>query len=88
MTRYVVVANNLGGAVRVFGAFHDRAKAEALAARVNERIEKIEDADFAEYRADADATMAPDGYGRCGVLIVHPWSARRAEKFALGEYDS
>lgn len=87
--RYVVVSQNDQG-VRVFGTFRDRDRAEALAARVNKKVEAVEDREFAEWHAlpHEEKGMAPDGYGRAGVLIVHKPSVARAFRFALGELDS
>lgn len=85
---YVVASQMNDGAVRVFGSFRDKDKAERLAAHVNEKIEKLEDEEFAAWQGAHDGSMAPDGFGRCGVLYVHKWSVRRALRFALGEYES
>lgn len=88
--RYAIVARNVDSAVRVFGTFHELARAEAFADSVNARIEAREDREFEEWQRAPRETSgnAPEGYGRVGVLIVHPWSATRAERFARGEYQS
>ncbi len=88
--RYVLVSKNEDG-VRVFGVYHDRDYAERIAAKINERIEAVEDRELAEWTSvpyEVREGMAPDGHGRVGVLHIHPHSAERAYRFALGENDS
>jgi hypothetical protein len=89
VTQYVVASKNEDG-VRVFGVYRNRAAAEALVQKVNAEIERREDAEFAEWQTTEPGSdnMVPDGYGRCGVLIIHPKSYKRALRFALGELDS
>lgn len=87
--KYVLVSKNEDG-VRVFGLYHDRQYAERVAAKINERIERAEEAEFAawECQSSEEKGMAPDGYGRVGVLNVHAHNSERAFRFALGELDS
>lgn len=89
MARYVLVAQNEDG-VRVFGTLVDRGRAKQLAADVNDRIEALEDQEFERWRSseDEEKGMAPDGYGRVGVLVVNAVDVEAAYRWALGELES
>lgn len=93
MSRYVVVSRSQDEYLRVFGTFRDRVRADGLAASVNAKIDAVEAREFDEWikrsnHVDHATEMAPDGYGRAGVLVVHPPRVGRILRFALGEMDS
>lgn len=88
--QYVVVVRSPEEHVRAFGAYRNRARADELERAVNTEVEKRETADFEAWHAlpYEDKGMAPDGYGRAGVLVIHPPDVERAIAFAAGRLDS
>ena len=82
--RFVVVVR-IEDALRVFGTYSDRDRAEAFADKLNAEIEAREDAEQEAWNNldSDDKGMAPDFHGRAGVLYVHTPRYREALAFGL-----
>lgn len=86
-TRYVILVH-ADDFSRIFGPYRDRAKADALAEKVNARLVRLEQKHLDAWQAEHDAgsdEMMPNGLGRAVVLRLRPPTIRDAVRFGTGD---